>query len=259
MWVLTIRYSSAVSESDPYRQNASGGECSSEQFYAYTNSAMNYGHIAAHMLNAQVQVNAYSGLGMERHYNGNTTYEKFPVYYGRVIQNDGGVLFDPQTYQPDVVVIMLGTNDFSMAINAGETYCVSGSCSGTFPQNDADVQALATAYRASYHKFLAMQRAVHPNAKFVIGATNLSFDGAGDIFKQQAQLVVDEEKAAGHNDVYYKVFANMTGYGCAWHPGWALHRTWAKELAFQIDDDNITDWTASLSDLKWADHSWEIP
>ena len=238
-----------VDDTKPYVQGTAGGACSDEQFHAYTNSGAAYAHALASVFGAEVHLNAYSGLGMERNYNGNTSYESYPGYYGRVLQHDETVKYDPNVWHPQLMVIMLGTNDFSMRLNAGEIY--------------ADTNALFAAYRASYHAFLHKQRELHPGIKFIVGGTPLDINVAGNMQINQAQLVIDEERAAGNNDVVFFRFANLTGYGCAWHPGWKLQKDWARQIANLVLDDSDgilqLNWTATNPErLPWngAEHNW---
>ena len=240
---------SLVNDTRPYVQSRSGGACSDEQFHAYTNSGVAYAHALADMLGAEVHLNAYSGLGMERNYNGNTSYDSYPGYYGRVLQHDETVKYDPNVWHPQLMVIMLGTNDFSMLLNPGEIY--------------ADSNALFAAYRASYHAFLHKQRELHPGIKFIVGGTPLDINVAGNMQMNQAQVVIDEERAAGNNDVAFYKFSNLTGYGCAWHPGWKLQRDWGRQIAnlvasdaegvFQLGWNVVRD-----NNLPWggAEHYW---
>ena len=238
-----------VNETRPYVQASSGGACSDEQFHAYTNSGAAYAHALASVLGAEVHLNAYSGLGMERNYNGNTAYNSFPGYYGRVLQHDETVKYDPNVWHPQLMVIMLGTNDYSMLLNGGEIY--------------ADDAALNAAYRASYHAFLHKQRELHPGIKFIVGGTPLDINVAGNKQMDQAQLVIDEERAAGNNDVVFFKFANLSGYGCAWHPGWKLQKDWARQIANVVlnDSEGILNlnWSATNAErLPWAgaEHYW---
>ena len=237
-----------VDETKPYVQGKSGGTCSDEQFHAYTNSGAAYAHAMADMLGAEVHLSAYSGLGMERNYSGNTSYNSFPGYYGRVLQSSDAVRLDPLTWHPQLMVVMLGTNDFSVPLGSNEDAY-------------ADEEALNAAYRASYHAFLHKQRELHPGIKFVVGGTPLDVNVSGNKQIEQAQLVIEEERAVGNNDVVFFKFTNTSGYGCAWHPGWKLQKDWGRQLAFLVSND-----AEGVFGLGWdvrhnipwngAEHAW---
>lgn len=213
----------AVSKTDPTKQDASGRTCNDEEFHAYTNSAKAYGPVAADLLGAEYQLNAYSGLGMVRNYSGNTAYLPYPGYYDRILQHTEQPKYDPNHWHPHVVVILLGTNDFSTPLGGGEVY--------------KSKEELYVAYRTAYKEFLAQIRAAHPGVKFILGATNLwdSVTGApNDDIKIQVQQIIAEENAAGHNDMEYQLFLNQTGYGCGWHPDIRTQELWGGYVANRI-------------------------
>ncbi len=70
-----------------------------------------WGAIAAHDLGAAHTAIAYSGIGMVRN-NGGSTTNTMPVRYGRAFA-DAAMPAWAWSYTPDVVVIGVGTNDFS--------------------------------------------------------------------------------------------------------------------------------------------------
>ena len=71
------------------------------------------------ILNAsEIHVECWSGKGVVRNYGDKNTTSKdpFPVYYPRSVANDPNILWDfRKTFVPDMVVVTLGTNDFSTA------------------------------------------------------------------------------------------------------------------------------------------------
>ena len=80
---------------------------------AYTNNYLAYGSVAARAVSADVVTIAYSGIGVYRNYGETTptaTSLTMPKRYPYAIPDT--VLWDFALYQPQVVVINLGTNDF---------------------------------------------------------------------------------------------------------------------------------------------------
>ncbi len=95
-----------------------GIECDSatQNFSAETESAWpTYAMEAARQLDAAPHLIAFSGKGAYQNYGGNLD-EPMPVLYPRTLTDDPSSAWDFAAFVPDVVVINLGTNDFSAAI-----------------------------------------------------------------------------------------------------------------------------------------------
>lgn len=96
-----------------------GVECSSgdENFSAPTQSAYaSYAMVAARELEASAHLIAYSGKGAYQNYGGNLD-EPMPVLWPRLFTTQAEPLWDASSQPADVVVVNLGTNDFSAAIS----------------------------------------------------------------------------------------------------------------------------------------------
>ena len=88
-----------------------------------TNTDLSFGALTAKALNADYQINAFSGRGMVRNYNGGEPGTSYRTYYDRALLHvDGDVWQNPGTWRPQLVVVGLGINDFSTAINPGEPW-----------------------------------------------------------------------------------------------------------------------------------------
>jgi hypothetical protein len=85
---------------------------------AFTNNYLAYGSVAARSVQADVVTIAWSGIGVYVSYGG--TAPTMPQRYDYAIPNDN-TAWDFTKYQPQVVVINLGTNDF-YAGNPGQPY-----------------------------------------------------------------------------------------------------------------------------------------
>lgn len=85
---------------------------------AFTNNYLAYGSVAARALDADVVTIAWSGIGVYRSYGGSAP--TMPERYDYAVPNDD-TAWNFSTYQPNAVVINLGTNDFS-AGNPGQAY-----------------------------------------------------------------------------------------------------------------------------------------
>ena len=85
---------------------------------AFSNNYLAYGSVAARSVQADVVTIAWSGIGVYRSYSASDP--TMPQRYDYSIPNDS-TAWDFSLYQPNVVVINLGTNDFSNG-NPGQPY-----------------------------------------------------------------------------------------------------------------------------------------
>ncbi|MFE9746836.1 cellulose binding domain-containing protein [Saccharothrix saharensis] len=170
-----------------------------------TNTDLTFGALTARGLGADYQVNAHSGRGMVRNYNGGEPGTSFRTYYERGLQNvSGDVWRNPDTWRPQLVVVGLGTNDFSTAINPGEPWTP---------------ESLVAAYKTAYQGFIDKLRTQYgPNTVIVVSATNL--------FADTARQVVVDRNARGDDRVRFWNYDNpgLDRLGCDWHFSLNDHR-----------------------------------
>ena len=97
-------------------------------------------------LDADVHLISYGGRGLVRDWQGlgNDVIANAPVFFERVLPDDAQPTWDHATYQPQVVIIGLGTNDFNQ-----------------------DIPDEAT-WSQAYAKFIARIRDVHPQARILL-------------------------------------------------------------------------------------------
>ena len=163
-------------------------ECSQAEVHDTTDTTLAFGPVLARRLDADYRVIAYSGYGIVRNYNGAKPGENLPFLYPRAIPGEAeGVAAD---WSPQVIVINLGSNDFSTPVHTGEAW--------------AHAAALHADYRARYIDFVTMLRAKHPRARiFLMGAENFYADVAAVAAATRATPVEVPK-------------LEMTG--CHWHP-----------------------------------------
>ncbi|WP_202919138.1 cellulose binding domain-containing protein [Saccharothrix deserti] len=187
-----------------------------------TNANLSFGALASRSLDADYQINAQSGLGMVRNYNGGTPDVDFRTYYDRALQHvPGDVWQNPGTWRPQLVVVGLGTNDFSTAINPGERWTP---------------ETLLAAYKTAYQGFLDKLRARYgPDTIIVVGGLNG--------FAQPAEQVVQDRNAQGDSRVRYWYYddPSLDRLGCDWHFSLRDHR---------VISGLLTDYIATLP-LTW--------
>ncbi|WP_309115393.1 cellulose binding domain-containing protein [Saccharothrix sp.] len=183
-----------------------------------TNSDLSYGALTARSLNADYQVNAFSGLGMVRNYNGGSPNVTYRTYYDRALLHvEGDVWQNPGTWKPQLVVIGLGTNDFSTAINPGEPWTP---------------ESLVAAYKSAYQGFLDKLR-----TRYGAGTTILvSAHGSGTLPDAARQVVRDRNNQGDSRVRFwgYDGSAALDLLGCDWHFSARDHRLLSGSLADYI-------------------------
>lgn len=186
--------------------NVSGTrDCSANGGVEHNSDAdLSFGALTAKSLGADYQINAYSGRGMVRNYNGGDPGTDFRTYYDRaLIDVPGDVWKVPRDWRPQVVVVGLGINDFSTAINPGEPWTPD---------------SLVAAYESAYQGFLDKLRARYgPRTQIVVSATAVYGTTA---FAEAAQQVVRDRNARGDGRVGYWYYddPSLDHLGCDWHP-----------------------------------------
>jgi lysophospholipase L1-like esterase len=202
-----------------YGNESPSRECDDRQITQYSNANASFGALTARHYDADYQINAYSGLGLVRNYNGKLAGTDFRAYYDRnILANADDVWVNPGTWRPQVVVIGLGVNDFSTPINVGE------------PWTDG---ALLAAYQHAYHGFIAKIRGQYGvHTMIVVSATYLLNTTT---FATAAQQVVAEENEAGDSRVRYWYYDGLADTGCQNHPSAADHQLIASKLIAFID------------------------
>jgi lysophospholipase L1-like esterase len=202
-------------------------ECSADEVNRTTDADLSFGALTARRLGADYQVNAFSGRGMVRNYNGGEPGTDYRTYYDRALLSvDGDVWRNPGTWRPQVVVVGLGINDFSTAINPGEQWTP---------------ETLLAAYRAAYHGFIDKLRARYgPRTTIVVSATYVYNT---TVFAEAARQIVQERNDRGDSRVRYWYYdsAGLDYGGCHWHPSLHDH---------QLIADRLNDYLATLP-LRW--------
>lgn len=189
--------------------------CNTDQVWATTDSSQAFGALVARHYDADYQINAISGHGIVRNYNGGPG-DPVPVAYPWILF-DRKQIYGDSNWHPQVIVIALGTNDFSTALNPGEKW-------KTRDELHAD-------YEATYLRFLETLRATNLHAYFILWATDMA---NGEI-ESEVSNVVDRWKALGETRVAYLPVNGLGFTACNFHPSLEDHRTIAADLEHIID------------------------
>lgn len=183
------------------------------------NALKTYAYKTAQNLDADYHMVSFSGYGILSGYTGDgnqNTASLMPLYYDKQGNSYGNILtgikngtlaWDFSLWQPDIVVINLGTNDAS--------YC----------KDDEKKQEFADAYV----EFLKTVRSDNPDAK-IVGVLGLMGD---DLYPQVEEAFASYTEETGDENVAtlkLSVQDANNGYAVDYHPVEANHQIAADEL-----------------------------
>lgn len=190
-------------------------ECTTDEVWASTDTSQAFGPLIAAHYGAEYEVNAISGRGIVRNYNG-FAGDTLPEAYPYVLFDKKQRVDDP-AWKPQVLVIALGTNDFSTPLNPGEHW-------KTRDELHAD-------YEATYVQFLSELRRRNPQAYMVLWATDMA---KGEI-EAEVERVVQKAKAQGETRLLFVPMDHLQFGGCHSHPSLADEKTLRDRLVQAID------------------------
>ena len=196
--------------------------------YATENASITYAALMANRYNADCMITAWSGKGMVRNYGaaGQTSVDPMPYYYARIC---GTVATNNYAFawQPDVVVVVLGINDFSTSPNPSQAqYC------------------------GGYSNFVKTLRGYYPNAHIL--CTRLSsMAGSASSYIQSVVTTSGDSKVHYANVSYTLV--NPTDLGAAGHPNASGHTKIANAFVPVFDAIMGTNWGSAPhgTSLNW--------
>jgi lysophospholipase L1-like esterase len=173
------------------------------------NSYIAFGPVLARRLNADYSIIAVSGIGIVRNHGDSTVISKrpMPYYYERTSLNDT-LKWDFQKWQPDLVVLRLGNNDYWKK---------------PYPT--------VSAFQTAYIKFLKRIRKVYPKASILVLCEPVRKDPHCDYIKS---LVNELSSRLQDKKIWFEeldVNLDRTkDYGCQEHPNESGHKKIADAL-----------------------------
>ncbi|MEM6989201.1 MAG: SGNH/GDSL hydrolase family protein [Myxococcota bacterium] len=173
------------------------------------NHYLTYGAIAARDVGAELSTVAWSGKGVIYNYGDNVDQPLPDVYDRRIATEEA-----PWDYgwQPDVVVINLGTNDFS-----------------------TDGDPTQEIFVGAYVDFVTHIRDVNPDAYILLLSPSL-FGAEVAVVDGYLQDVVDVRTNAGDPAIgWANINVEWIGSGCDGHPSLATHEGMAANLANELE------------------------
>ena len=174
------------------------------------NHYLTYGAILARDFGAELSTIAWSGKGVVSNYNGDL-FNPMPKLYERAIGNlsDSVWGFD---WQPQLVIINLGTNDYSTDHDPTDEDFVDG-----------------------YAGLLAMIRGHYAEA-YILCTVGPLLSGS-DLGRARRGIAAAVERRHDDGDERVAAYELETGNpdpGCDWHPSLATHAAMAEELAVPV-------------------------
>ncbi|MFI6070540.1 SGNH/GDSL hydrolase family protein [Actinoplanes sp. NPDC051343] len=184
-----------------------------------TDTGASFGALTAKALDADYQIDAWSGLGLVRNYKGQGGGNLLSYYDTDLQAVPGSRAWPvPRTWRPQVVVVGLGNNDFSAALHAGEKWATIGQ--------------LAADYRTAYLAFLDKLRTRYGAGTYIV----LAYP---DLYRTTAlaasiQQIVKARNTAGDARIsglhYDDTALGLDHLGCDRHPSRHDHRLLAAAL-----------------------------
>ena len=197
-----------------YGNTSAARTCTADEIAATTDTQNAFGPRVARRFDADYRINAYSGFGVVRNYDGGARDLSLPALYARLKPDVAEILDgEPGDWKPQVIVVNLGTNDFSTPLRADERW--------------ADDGALRTAYRERYVAFLAELAGRQPQARFILMG--------GDAFTADVRQVADAVNRATPGLATVLPFGGLDLQGCDWHPSLADEVLLANLVAGEIE------------------------
>lgn len=197
-----------------YGNRSQTRQCTGREIHDRTDTQQAFGPLVARRLDADYRVIAYSGRGIVRNYGGVVPGESMIALYPRARPDDTQHAERPDpAWKPRVIVINLGTNDFSTKLHAGERW--------------ANEAALRADYQRAYVDFVRRLHASQPQARFILMGTD-------SFFKDIEQVAAEVNKGSAGLVVTLK-FGGLELTACDWHPSLADDRKLADLLAPAVE------------------------
>lgn len=187
--------------------------CYDGTWYDQHNALQSYANLIGESFEAQVMLSAVSGIGMHR--NWNTPGPTMPDVYNGVFMEGSDSLsqWDFKNYTPDLVVIALGTNDFSDG-------------DGDVPRPPPDSLVFVTTYTS----FLGNIRDQYSDAQILLLASPMLDTNRNDKLHSLLTTIVADFENRGDDHIHVYRFSNQYINGCGSHPGSGDHIAMATEL-----------------------------
>ncbi|HEV7620354.1 MAG TPA: GDSL-type esterase/lipase family protein [Flavisolibacter sp.] len=188
--------------------------CNAGAYHDHHNAYLAYGPRVARALKVNFLLSSVSGIGVYR--NWNSDGPAMPQVYEKIdFQPDTKQLWDFSKYNPKIVSIALGTNDFS-----------NGDGIKKRPAFDSNI------FVNEYIKFIQIIKTKYPGAQIALLSSPI-FEGNNTLLLQRClkeiKQNIDHLYPSG-NRIELFFFQTLRGHGCTGHPSVEDHALLAKQL-----------------------------
>jgi lysophospholipase L1-like esterase len=201
-----------------YAAASTGRDCSEDDVWRTTDTSLAFGPQVARRFGADYRILAISGRGMVRNFS-NGAGDTLPAAYARRLPDEAAPVMAPEdpAWSPQLVVIGLGTNDFSTPVGAGEPW--------------KDAAELSAAFESRYVDFVWSLHLRQPSARFLLLASDAG-DGAAEraIRRVRSRLV-----AEGLPVAEVLPLGKLSLDACNWHPSRADQEAMARRVAAAVE------------------------
>lgn len=180
-----------------YGNTSDKRQCTPDELWSTTDTGQAFGPRVAAFFKADYEVNAYSGRGIVRNYDGVAAGAPLPFLYPYTLFDHESPKADDETWQPQVIVVGLGGNDFSTPLHPDEKW--------------PDQDALRADYISSYVAFVQGLRTHNPNARFIL------LDYAEGEISNDVAAAAAKLQDAGDSGVDVVTVHGFEQTGCDWH------------------------------------------
>lgn len=191
--------------------------CDKGEYMDHHNGYYAYGPRIAREIGTDYLMSCVSGIGMYRNWNDENKDEAImpDIYQNLYLTKDGSKPKYDFAFQPDVISIALGTNDFSGGDGKKER----------LPFNPEK-------YVSNYINFIKMLYEHNPNVQIVITNSPMVGGERGVVFEDCLNKVKAAfAKDKMHKEIQIFKFKPMTPKGCSGHPDVEDHKVLADEYA----------------------------
>lgn len=191
--------------------------CDKGEYFDHHNGYYAYGPVLSREIGVDYLMSSVSGIGMYRNWNDENKEEGImpDVYPNLYLTKDNSKPKYDFAFQPDIISIALGTNDFSGGDGKKER----------LPFNPEK-------YVSNYINFIKMLYQHNPKAQIVITNSPMINGEKAIVFEDCLNKVKNafaEDKS--HKPILIFKFKPMTPKGCSGHPDVADHKVLADEYA----------------------------
>lgn len=195
-------------------------QCTWSEVVETSNARLAFPYVAAKSLNSSFTQVSFSGLGLIRNWGGNQAHHDLAYYYDRA----GGVFDQNINYQdtyPDLIVIEVGTNDFSTDPQPHEPW--------------HNIEEVQQAWVDEMVSFVSQLRVRYPKRPIVLMPRPAY---PYDLIIPSTEQAIDRLEQQGESNLYTQTFTSELN-GCIWHPTAQEHQQIANTLVEFIQQHRL--------------------